>query len=261
MSALVGDTLALTRRWLIHLRRERMMLFFGALQPIMWLILFGNLFGRMAEGRTAYFHTESYLTFQTAGVVVMTVLSNAFMGGIPILFDRETGFLDKMLVAPIARSSLFVSRFLYVVIFSLFQVILVLAIAAFMGVRIGGGLIGVGQILLYSTLLAASFTMVSIALAFVFKHHAAYFAISGFLITPCIFLSSALLPLPLMPTWMQVVAKLNPLTHAIEPVRAAIIAGYASGAAVRMEVHALYLVGFVLLSLGWGLRVLSRAMD
>ncbi len=262
MGTFFSDTMALTRRWLLHLRRQPMMLFFGAMQPIMWLLLFGSLFKNIITDETVEkFGTDDYLTFQTAGVVVMTVLSNAFMGGIPILFDRETGFLDKLLVAPISRAALFTSRFVYVVIFSLGQVALILGIAWLMGVSVAGGIVGLLQILAYSALLAVAFTMFSLGLAFVFKHHAAYFAISGFMITPCIFVSSALVPFSMMPGWMEWAAKANPLTHAIEPVRAAMIEGYAAKLGTNILHDAIFLIVFDIIAVLWGLRILRRAVD
>lgn len=261
MSDFVTETMALTRRWLLHLKRQRATMIIGILQPLVWLVLFGSLFGKVAQGRGGQFYTEDYLTFQTAGVLVMTVLGNAFMGGIPILFDRETGFLDKLLVAPISRAALFTSRFLYVVVFSMGQVAVVLAVAWLMGVRLAGGWMALVDITIYGSLLAAAFTIQSLALAFVFKHHAAYFAISGFLLTPFIFLSSALLPLTLMPDWLVVVATINPLTHAIEPIRAAIVGGYAEASWLDPQRHLIYLIGFTVISMVWGLGVLRRAVD
>jgi len=210
---------ALTRRWWIHFRRNLGSSIFGVFQPLMWLLLFGFAFKGVAAGRAEAFGTGDYIAFQTAGLLAIAVLGNTLFGGVPFLFDQESGFLDKMLVAPIARSALFVSRFVFVTAVSTVQALLILLLVALLGVRVATGVGGLALIVVYTALLAAGLTAISIAMAFALRSHAAFFAITGFLMTPLLLVSSALVPLDVMPAWLRVAAYLNPLTHGIEPMR------------------------------------------
>lgn len=217
------ETAALTRRWMLQAARERMMIIFGLMQPLLWLLLFGNVFSGVARWRPEAFGTDSYLAFQTAGILALTVLGNAMMGGIPLLFDRESGMLAKILATPSSRSSLLASRFLFTSAFSLAQTLLILGVACLMGVRIASGAAGLVALLWVAFLLSVGFTLLSLMLAFIFPSHGAFFAVTGFITQPLLFVSSALMPLSVMPATLRTVAWLNPLTHAIEAIRAAIL--------------------------------------
>ncbi len=217
------ETRALTRRWVLQAARERMMIVFGLMQPLLWLLLFGNVFSGVARWRPDVFGTDSYLAFQTAGIVALTVLGNAMMGGVPLLFDRESGMLAKILVTPSSRGSLVASRFLFTSAFSLAQSLLILLVAFLMGVRIASGLSGFVVILWISLLLSVGFTVLSLMLAFLFPHHGAFFAVTGFITQPLLFLSTALMPRQVMPAAMQAIVWMNPLTYATEVARDAML--------------------------------------
>ena len=112
-AALVSDTWALTTRWLIHLRRDFMSLSMGLLQPLLWLFLFGGIFRNFTSNSPNVqqsFGNVDYLTFYTSGVLAFTTLTNAVLGGIPVVFDRENGFFDRILSAPVSRLSITFTR-------------------------------------------------------------------------------------------------------------------------------------------------------
>src|ERR1043166_6001274 len=108
MSPFIQETSALTMRWILRQKREMGSLIFGLFQPLVWLLLFGNMFNKMAGWRSDLFGTDSYLQFQTGGMIAFTIVGNAMMGAVPILFDRESGYLDKLLAMPISRTALLV---------------------------------------------------------------------------------------------------------------------------------------------------------
>ena len=104
---------ALTMRWVRRLSREKFSMLFTLVQPMLfWLIFFGNLFQRAANVQVT--QAPDYISFLTAGVVVMTVLNNGLAGGIDLLFDKENGFLERLMTTPIHRSSVILSRFIFV---------------------------------------------------------------------------------------------------------------------------------------------------
>lgn len=230
MTRFLEDTWALTRRWLVHLRRDRMSLTLGIIQPLIMLTLVGPLLhhvvrdaGELQAALRLRFQTDDYLTFLFSGVAAFTILVNSTLGGIPLIFDRETGFLDKILAAPVSRASIVASRFVYVIIYSLMQVGIVGAVAVAIGVRPVDPLGAVLALVAFGTLLCAGITALSLTLAFVLPHHSIFFAITGFLLSPLLVLSPTFVARASMPGWMQTIAQFNPMTHAIEPIRAAFL--------------------------------------
>jgi ABC-2 type transport system permease protein len=193
-------------------------------QPVLWLLLFGHLFSGMTSD--AVLPGVNYLTFMTAGAVVMTIYNASINSGVELLFDRETGFLERMMVAPIHRLSLVVSRFLYVLLVSSAQSLLILAMAYLLGVRVATGLGGIAVILLVGILFGVGLVSLSMILAFSIKRHGEFFTLIAFMALPLIFLSSALAPTSVMPPWMRALAQLNPMTYAVDATRSLVISGW-----------------------------------
>ena len=218
---------ALTMRWVKRLSRERFSMLFTLAQPmVFWLIFFGNLFQRTANVEVT--QAPSYIAFLAAGVVVMTILNNGLAGGTDLLFDKENGFLERMMSTPISRTSVIISRFIFVMTITSGQVLVILGVAYLYGVHPVTGFGGVAVIILIGLMFGIGLTAISMALAFSVKSHGDFFSMLGFLSLPMIFLSSALVPLSAMPGWMSVLAQLNPMTWAIDAVRPLILSGWAA---------------------------------
>jgi len=265
VSVLLADTWALSWRWLIHLRRDSMSLVMGLLQPLMWLLLFGGLFSGFTTKNASIqesFGNVDYLTFYTSGVLAFTTLTNAVLGGIPLVFDRENGFLDRVLSAPVSRLSIVLSRFIYVTFYSLLQTYIVLGVAVvFMGVRFEASVpLVVLGVAVYSTLLAAGLTALSLALAF-WASHVAFFTLTGVLLTPILFLSSAFVPLDRVPAGWRWVALANPLTHAIDPMRALLCGTASVGGHPDYALHAGVLVGFDIACFAFAVWAVKKRLD
>ena len=218
-SELTQETLALTRRLFLQLVRRPSTLVAGVLQPLIWLILFGALFAKAPEGLLP--GGMSYGRFLGAGVIVFTAFSGALNAGLPVMFDREFGFLNRLLVAPLrSRSSIVLASVLYITTLSLLQSLAIMLTAAVLGY----GWPGVaGLVLVLATLLLLVFavTAMSLGLAFALPGHIELIAVIFVTNLPLLFASTALAPLSFMPTWLGWLASLNPLTFAIEPIRAA----------------------------------------
>jgi ABC-2 type transport system permease protein len=127
---------------------------------------------------------------------------------------------------PIARSTVIVSRFVFQVAQQSAQILLVVLVALLLGVRIATGPLGLLVILVAAALLTMSVTAAFSALAYAVPQHGTFFAIAGFVTLPLLFMSNAFVPLDAMPGWMAVVARLNPLTYAIEAMRTLVIRGW-----------------------------------
>jgi len=218
------EVLALTRRWYLLLIRERLNLVFSIAQPAIWLVFFGSGVDRAIDASAI--GTDDYIAFMLPGIIAFTIVGGGVAGAMPLLWDKEQGYLDKMMSMPIARSSIIVSRFVFQVCLGSAQTIAVVLVAVIMGVRIESGVLGVLAILVAGGLLALAVTSVFVGLAYWVPGHGTFFAITGFITLPLLFMSNAFVPLDTMPGWMEVVARVNPLTYAIGAMRTLVLDGW-----------------------------------
>jgi ABC-2 type transport system permease protein len=213
----VQETLAMTRRLFIQLQRRPSTLIAGVIQPLMWLILFGALFQNAPQG--LFGDRISYGQFLGAGVIVFTAFGGALNAGLPVMFDREFGFLNRLLVAPLAsRFSIVAASAIFITTMSLIQTAAIVAMSAILGAGLPDP-IGLAIVVLVVLLLVVAVTALSLGLAFALPGHIELLAVIFVTNLPLLFASTALVPLSFMPKWLQVVATLNPLSYAIEPIR------------------------------------------
>ncbi len=219
LKEIIQEISALTWRLFIQLIRRPSTLFAGILQPLIWLLLFAALF---SNAPTDFLPgSSSYGEFLGAGLIVFTAFSGALNAGLPVMFDREFGFLNRLLVAPLSsRSSIVISSVIYITTISLLQSFAIMAASAFLGY--GWPSLG-GFFLIALTLLLLVFavTGLSLGLAFVLPGHIELIAIIFIANLPVLFASTALAPISFMPAWLGWLASINPLTFAIEPIRMA----------------------------------------
>ena len=261
LAELVQETMALTRRLFLQLQRRPSTLVAGVLQPLIWLVLFGALFSRAPEGLLP--GGTSYGRFLGAGVIVFTAFSAALNAGLPVMFDREFGFLNRLLVAPLrSRSSIVLASVIYITTLSLVQSLAIMGTAALLGYG-WPGLAGLGLVVLTLLLLVFAVTALSLGLAFALPGHIELIAVIFVANLPLLFASTALAPLSFMPPWLGWLAALNPLTFAIEPIRAA-YAGPLDLSAVLLQAPygpvSGYLCLMVLMVLTVGLFLLIRPL-
>jgi ABC-2 type transport system permease protein len=216
-SDFLQETTALTRRLFIQLQRRPSTLIAGIIQPVMWLVLFGALFQNVPPG--LFSGTQNYGQFLSAGVLVFTAFGGALNAGLPVMFDREFGFLNRLLVAPLAsRFSIVLASAIFIATLSLVQTAVILGMSAFLGAGLPNAL-GLSVVVAIVLLLVLGVTALSLGLAFSLPGHIELIAVIFVTNLPLLFASTALAPLSFMPTWLQFVASLNPLTYAIEPIR------------------------------------------
>lgn len=248
VAELVQETTALTRRLFIQLKRRPSTLIAGVIQPLMWLILFGALFQNAPKG--LFGESQNYAQFLGAGVIVFTAFAGALNAGLPVMFDREFGFLNRLLVAPLAsRFSIVLASAIYIVSISFIQTAAIVAAGAFLG----AGLPGIPELSLIALIvlmLVLGVTGLSLGLSFALPGHIELIAVIFVTNLPLLFASTALAPLSFMPSWLQVVATLNPLSYAIEPIRYLYLHGDWAFGSVVMEAP------FATITLGGALLVL-----
>ena len=171
--SLVGDffqeTLALTRRLFIQLKRRPSTLIAGIIQPLMWLILFGALFQNVPQG--LFGQSQNYGQFLGAGIIVFTAFAGALNAGLPVMFDREFGFLNRLLVAPLtSRFSIVLASATFIVTLSLLQSAIIIAAGAFLGAGLPN-ILGLATIALIVLMLVLGVTGLSLGLTFALPGH------------------------------------------------------------------------------------------
>ncbi|MBW4521316.1 MAG: ABC transporter permease [Scytolyngbya sp. HA4215-MV1] len=247
----VQETTGLTRRLFIQLQRRPTTLVAGVIQPLMWLVLFGALFQNVPQG--LFGESQNYGQFLGAGVIVFTAFGGALNAGLPVMFDREFGFLNRLLVAPlVSRFSIVLASAIFITTMSLIQTAAIVATSAFLGAGLPDP-IGIALVTAIVLLLVLGVTALSLGLAFSLPGHIELIAVIFVTNLPLLFASTALVPLSFMPRWLQVVASLNPLSYAIEPIRYlylhsdwsfASVVMQAPWGAVTLGIALLVLVGF-----------------
>jgi ABC-2 type transport system permease protein len=213
----IQETLALTQRLFIQLQRRPSTLIAGIIQPFMWLILFGALFYNAPQG--LFGNDLNYAKFLAPGIIVFTAFSGALNAGLPVMFDREFGFLNRLLVAPLAsRYSIVAASTLYIISLSFLQTAVIVGASALLGAGLPS-LTALATIAFIVLLTVLGVTALSLGLAFALPGHIELIAVIFVTNLPLLFASTALAPLSFMTEWLQVIACLNPLTYAIEPIR------------------------------------------
>lgn len=226
-AAFLAETQVLFVRSLRKLMRRPIALYFSLVQPVAWLVLFGQLFNRIAlfPGAREAFGGKSYFQFFIPAVMVQMILFGAAQSGIGLLQDLDSGFLSKLLTTPVHRMAILLGRILGDLTRMALQGLIVIVIAYLVGlfqeqpVRYDYGLPGVlgalGLMLLFGLTLAGFHVFIALKT----RNTESAFLIANSLTLPLLFTSSAQLPLPLLPGWLQHVARFNPVTYAVDSMR------------------------------------------
>lgn len=197
--------------------RTPMLVVASLLQPVIWLVLFSQIFRQLADTeqfrRLGY---DSYLEFLLPGMVVFSMLFTALQSGMATVTDIDTGMMDKLLISPIRRTSILIGRTLADLITMLMQGAIIVAIAVLLGVRPESGLVGTLAMIAFAALFGVVWAGVSIVIA-LRTRNSELTMVTGILLTlPVLFLTPAFFPEPLLPNWMQAVATGNPAAYVIE---------------------------------------------
>jgi ABC-2 type transport system permease protein len=188
---------------------------------MIYLLVFGALFEKAAL--IPGFGGSSYLTFLTPGVVVMSALFSAAWNGMGVLEDLNRGTMDRFLVSPVRRGALIVGPIAQAAVVVIVQSFVIVGVGALRGAAYNGAL-GVAVLLVASVLLAATFASFSISIALTARKEETMIGAVQFVALPLTFLSSGFLPIGLAPSWIQAVARFNPVNWATEAGRVALAA-------------------------------------
>jgi ABC-2 type transport system permease protein len=204
--------------------RQPVWLFFSLTQPLIWLLLFTQLFKNIAM--MPGFPTDEYVLFFAPGLIVMLVVFSSAYTGFDIIEDIDYGVLDKMLVTPANRYAIILGNILNAIVSMTIQVLIIFGIATLMGVSVATGVSGILLTIAIVWLTSLAFSGLSYALVIATRSHTALVVISNMLTLPLMFLSSAMMPKDLVPGWVNTAMKFNPVNYAVEAVRPLFVSGY-----------------------------------
>jgi ABC-2 type transport system permease protein len=210
----------MTWRLLRNLSRQPLYIAFTLLQPMIYLLFFSQLFKRIVE--IPGFGVESYITFLTPGIVLMSAFFGPVWGGMGVIVDIDRGVMDRFLVSPISRVALIAGRLIQLVIVTVVQALVLILVGLLLGARFPSGLLGVIVLVVCAVLLAVPFGALSSGMALLARREESVIAAANFIQLPLTFLSSVFMAQNLMPTWMQDIARFNPLNWAVQAGRAAL---------------------------------------
>jgi len=167
------------------------------------------------------FGTTSYFTYLASGMLIVFGFFQSVFGGTNLVFEKRLGYLNRLLMTPTPRSGIFLSKVFGTLIRILFYETILMLIAWGLGIKFKPGLNVINVLLagIVIVLIAIGFVSVFAAIAFNVDNVEIMFAIVNLINLPLMFASSALFPLKQMPSWLQEIAKFNPITYAADIVR------------------------------------------
>jgi len=233
------------------IRHDRTELYTRAIQPALWLLIYGEVFTRVHAIPTP--KGISYLSYLAPGIMAQSALFIAIFYGIQIIWERDAGVLTKLMVTPTPRSALITGKAFAAGVRSLIQGIVVLIIAAILGVALTHNplkLIGAMAILILGS---AFFACLSMSIAGVALARDRLMGIGQAITMPLFFSSSALYPTKVMPGWLQAISKVNPLTYEVEALRGLLI-----GTSTTLWLDTVVLVGATIASITCASLLLPR---
>jgi ABC-2 type transport system permease protein len=207
----------LCRRDVLKFLRDKQTLATSIVRPLLWLVAVG--FGlRASFGGGAGHQGVDFVSFLVPGVVTMTVLFSSMFAAISIVWDREFGFLKELLVSPVPRSIIVLSKMISASVTALLEVAITLIVAPLLGAKFS--LLGALTAIPLLVTFGMGVTALGIIVASRMKTFEGFGAIVNFLIQPLFFFSGALYPVEGLPKSLALIVRFNPMSYAVDGARA-----------------------------------------
>jgi ABC-2 type transport system permease protein len=243
----VNKTLVITEWEIRKLRHDPTELLTRAVQPALWLLVFGQVFTNVRAIPTG---DIPYLDFMAPGILAQSVLFIAIFYGISVIWERDLGIVYKFLASPTPRAALVLGKALSAGVRALAQAAIIYALAWLLGVTINGDPLALLGALIIVILGAAFFSTFSLIIACLVKTRERFMGIGQVLTMPLFFASNAIYPVSIMPHGLQVIAHVNPLTYEVDALRALMLEGGTSTYGLGLDFVVLLGATTVLVLLG-----------
>lgn len=218
----VGKTWTIVGLEARKLRHDPTELLTRTVQPALWLLIFGEVFSKIRAIPTG---GKPYLDFMAPGILAQSVLFIAIFAGIAIIWERDLGVVHKFLASPTPRAALVLGKALSSGVRGLAQAIIIYLLAALLGVQVNLNPLALVGVLVIVVLGAACFSTFSLIIACLVKSRERFMGIGQVLTMPLFFASNAIYPVSIMPGWLQVIARANPLSYMVDALRSLMLVG------------------------------------
>ncbi|UTF52627.1 ABC transporter permease [Natronosalvus rutilus] len=216
----VGDVWVNFKRWNLKAVRNPFVLVVSLVQPIIFLVLFTEVFGNVAGSAVDRgIPGINYETFLVPAIAIQVALAAAVTSGIGLVNDIENGMFEKVLVTPMNRTAVFVGKTAAEVFRISLQITIILGLGVLLGAEIVTGFVGAVGIVAVGILFSLWFVALSNSLALLTRDQESTIIGANLLQFPLLFLSSAFLPLEALPNWIQTFARYNPVTYGVDTAR------------------------------------------
>jgi ABC-2 type transport system permease protein len=209
-------------RQMRNLMREPIWIALMVIQPLIWLLLYGQLFSRVGALRGG---ADSYVQFLAPGIICMNAFFGGSWSGMAMISDLDRHVIDRFLAAPVSRFAIILSQVVRAGLIAMFQALLLLLLGLALGVRVHGGALGWVVVFAASALLAMAFAGFSHGIALLVRREASMIAAANFVGLPLMFLSAILIPERQMPHWIEQLSRFNPVNWGVHAARNAVVVG------------------------------------
>jgi len=205
-----------------RLRHDRTEIYFRAVQPILWIVIYGPV---MSSVRAIPTGGVPYTDFITPGVMIQTTTFVSIFYGLMMVWERDIGILKKLLVTPASRYSMVIGRSMASGVRALFQALIILPIALVIGVRFvpNPAYFILAFIIIFFS--SGGFAAISTIVASFLKTRERFMGVGQAIIMPLFFASNALYPIQIMPPILREFSTFNPLSYVVDAVRGLLITG------------------------------------
>lgn len=249
MNGFMRNVLAMIELEMRRIRHDRTELYSRAVQPILWIAVFGPIMGSVRAIPTGGIPYTDYIT---PGALIQSTTFISIFYGLTIVWERESGILKKLLVAPASRYSIVIGRALASGIRAIFQALIIIPVALLVGVKFMPSIPNFSLALAIIFASSGGFAATSILIASFMKTRERFMGIGQALTMPLFFASNALYPVSMMPEIMQRIARLNPMSYVVDAVRSLMITGNLTSLSVDLTAIILFdVVMFVIASINF----------
>jgi ABC-2 type transport system permease protein len=231
LSRLAAGTFAMAQAELRKLRHDHLDIFTRSVQPLLWLFIFGTA---LRHNRALSVGTLDYRAYLAPGVMAQAAMFIAIFFGLAVIWERDVGQLQRLLATSLPRSAIVLGKAGGACVRALVQALLLLAVLAAAGIAVKWTVTGVLGTLALLMLGTAAFACMSMLLAAGVRERERFMGIGQLIMMPLFFASSALYPLKVMPGWLHVIARVNPLTYEVQGLRQMLV-GVGGGGEVWLD--------------------------
>ncbi len=245
----IRQTLAVTECEVRKVLHEPLEPILQSLQPVLWMVIFGPVFSRVSDIPTGGIR---YADFIAPGILAQSVLFLSVVYGVMILWERDLGILHKFLVSPAARMALVLGKALSAGVRVAPQIVVVYVLSLLLSIHLRWNPLAILGVIVAVVMAAAFFSALSLVAACLAKTRERFMGINRMMTLPFFFASNAIFPLAMMPGWLRIFSRMNPLSYLVDALRTLMLPSWHSEFGLLLD------FGVLAIGLAVLLAILSR---